>query len=1249
MKTLVLFLAAVSHGLNSFQTTIPPLPLSGKEEAIEPSILVDREGNMIATWTENEVVYVSELPLNGNWSLPFALSNYTDRAFSSYIHLDSDGKPFIVWMEEKGVKKAKKIEIGTWVVTQTIPTLMVLPEKNRQEEEKNPPLLGLIPNEDFEKAQALNDALQLEGLSNQVLSIKKTNIKLPLDADETLDKSPYLPEAIVGNAIDAPTTSALSGMNVGYAAGTLAPTGGAIISAVVGIGTSSPNSGVANLHCSGTKTTTSGGNIYGILWDGTLAPAAGAAGEARGISSEGTFTAPTGQTIASAAGVKVNVTPNPVGNMGTITNLYGLLVGPGTAKGAGTITNGYGGYFSAPNYGDSLKFALYTDNFSIGYTVFTPPTNGAIISGRVGIATVQPTTLLTIGTVNTTLGECILVNGNNTSTQMGFYNNTLRQGYIGTGTLGAGFIVNATESPLALQSKFIMTFTTNSTEAMRIDSSQRVGIGTSGPDTNSLVTNSITNSNLAISEYITGTTTSTATNPSGIYIDRTISYSAGNSLVLTGVNAAPTFKTSSGTLSGDNACFIANPQTTGNAGTISNLYGYKVLAGSSAGTVTNSYGGYFQNLAAGSTKIALYTDNLSIGYATTAPPTNGAIISGQVGIGTSSLSTTTNNTLQVGAIGTVLQYSQGLVNTFYRMREWYNNNDIGLGVNINSLNTYDDNTKSAWVQTFGPGSDRFRIHRGASGNTGVQPTVLLQVDSGGGLNIGYSTTTAPTQGAIISGQFSAGSSTINSTIYSQFVPSSAYTYGTSFTGTLTARGGAQDAIGIYLTPSLIGPSSSTQVSCKGMYIAPTFTAGSVTTLYFIGLQIAGDQMTGTGTAPTYGFAEYINMPAYGASKYGTFLAGSASVASGQLIHALEVSAQIGASSGTVDNCRHIYVYPSHSTNSATVSTAIGLHVDTGTTAGTINNGYSGLFYMPAYGTNKFGLVVSATGTIAAGNTMIGLYVLPDLGCSSGTLASVWHHYISPIHNSNTATISNAYGLYIDGGTTAGTITNGYSLYVLAPAYGTAKYTAVFTGSTSSIFIDSTGLLYPSANKGINLGGTANRFNTIFYVTATTGTSRLAKSKTVCEKCNVIMMCGTGTTYTLGEEADYIPVFCKNCGNHKVEAVKHLPKERLLQRRSPEKIEFLGFKVCQYSGNSRGIQVMFNYGEKLDNSTYFSDAEFEEFSKLSGEEQRRYIYELGLREWYALEEVRLMEEECKQLQSQLDGIGEKWRGTDLLKD
>lgn len=72
--------------------------------------------------------------------------------------------------------------------------------------------------------------------------------------------------------------------------------------------------------------------------------------------------------------------------------------------------------------------------------------------------------------------------------------------------------------------------------------------------------------------------------------------------------------------------------------TINNAFGIHILPNTGSGTVNNSYGLFAENPTVGTNKTAAYVENLSVGYTSITPPTSGAVISGAVAIGASSVS-----------------------------------------------------------------------------------------------------------------------------------------------------------------------------------------------------------------------------------------------------------------------------------------------------------------------------------------------------------------------------------------------------------------------------------------------------------------------------------------------------------------------------------------------------------------------------------------------------------------------------------
>lgn len=106
-------------------------------------------------------------------------------------------------------------------------------------------------------------------------------------------------------------------------------------------------------------------------------------------------------------------------------------------------------------------------------------------------------------------------------------------------------------------------------------------------------------------------------------------------------------------------------------------------------------------------------------------------------------------------------------------------------------------------------------------------------------------------------------------------------------------------------------------------------------------------------------------------------------------------------------------------------------------------GKSALINMPGAGTTRYGLQVSGVTQVASGQTIAGFILNPDIGCNSGILAVAYTGYINPIYSGNSATISDTFGLFIDGGGNSGVITRATNLRVKVPASGDNKYTAYF--------------------------------------------------------------------------------------------------------------------------------------------------------------------------------------------------------------
>jgi hypothetical protein len=324
--------------------------------------------------------------------------------------------------------------------------------------------------------------------------------------------------------------------------------------------------------------------LYGIRLNNIYGPST--TFSAYGYAFTGTFNAASGVTIPAAYAFYSSITASAAG--GTISALYNYFSAAGSSS-VGTLTNFYGffsaapaigtnrysAYFTAPTAG-TIAIACYADNFSSGYAV-TPPTNGVIISGQLGVGTSAP-------------------------------NGWAKMQIVATG---------------------------------------------------------------AYNTYFTGTQTADDGTTVASLVTQTILAPANNNVVAWANYFLPTFIAAAGQTISGAATVWSTVNTTGNLGTITNLYSIHVDFGTAGGgTVTNGYGvyvralavgtnrygGYFQKPSAGTLSVALYSDNLSVGYAVN-PPTNGAIISGNVSIGSS----TATSALNVGSSGQFQVSSTGRI------------------------------------------------------------------------------------------------------------------------------------------------------------------------------------------------------------------------------------------------------------------------------------------------------------------------------------------------------------------------------------------------------------------------------------------------------------------------------------------------------------------------------------------------------------------------------------------------------------
>lgn len=212
-----------------------------------------------------------------------------------------------------------------------------------------------------------------------------------------------------------------------------------------------------------------------------------------------------------------------------------------------------------------------------------------------------------------------------------------------------------------------------------------------------------------------------------------------------------------------------------------------------------------------------------------------------------------------------------------------------------------------------------------------------------------------------------------------------------------------------------------------------------------------------------------------------------------------------------------------------------------------------------------------------------------------------------------------------------------------------------------LVLQADGDLVPGSNKAQDLGQTSTRWNILYAGTSTSvGTSRIFDSTRMCPVCDPPerMKRGTGSLCILGEDRDYEVAMCPSCGVLATEEMRHLPTVKLADRLPAPKIEFLGFHIFAMSGNSRKVRADYKYQDEVVdtegnittsailNSTYLGELEISDFQLMTEIDRQAFLRDLGQREWDAMEEARLIEEEVSELQFQLDNLVVNLIGTDL---
>jgi hypothetical protein len=738
-------------------------------------------------------------------------------------------------------------------------------------------------------------------------------------------------------------------------------------------------------------------------------------------------------------------------NAGVTTTYMGFYADAGSTVYGGTLVNQYSAYFTAPgsNVATTANQALYTDNLSVGYPALSLyGTNNAFFAGDVAIGTTSLSAQFTVSTIqaiNMFLGgNMVSLSGGN---QIGIYcqpnfvptaaatgaigilvtpemapsgSGSITTGFgilIQAGTLGGnnnvttGYGLYAT-TPAYGSSVKQAIYTDNLSvgyPSQTLGSSHNVliagsvAIGTSTVHANTSVTlNTTTDYGL----FIEGNSATTSLGSQySILVDTTMIPTSGSN-ESSGITCDVSYIAPSGQTISNAANFIAGMTTTGNVGTINDVFGFYFNGGGPmGGTVNNAYGGYFVEPDMGTVtgNIALYADNISIGD------------------NTKNLNGTSNLFVAGKAILTTFQLTTSPTNGYYLICDSAGNGTWQAGTGgsgVTTIGAFDGGTANA-NGLYISGVDLYA--QSASVTYPGMVNITTQSFAGnksftGTLNIGTSTSVGFTQltlntttanGMVLQGTqtnvVSNNQASIQAT--SVFAPSVTNPYSS----------------GIWSDCTWAIPSTQTTSWCSAFRssLAATGNVGAITNL--VGFYYDG----------TTNFAGTVT------SCYGAFLT-SPNTATGSALGNMALYA---------DNMSIGYPLANlFGTNEVIISGKVSI--------GTSTSGSSRLL-VNCSGADIFGVAVSGTQTTVSGASMAsfqaGSVFAPVSGANFATgffsacLASTpnlqtiqWAtgFQASLYATNNLGTITNLCGFYYDGSTNiGGVVTNCYGGYFTQPAGG----------------------------------------------------------------------------------------------------------------------------------------------------------------------------------------------------------------------
>lgn len=748
----------------------------------------------------------------------------------------------------------------------------------------------------------------------------------------------------------------------------------------------------------GTQVSLDASNNQAGLYVTTAFNPTGAAGKSSGIWVTSSFAPSGGGTSSTASGIRCE--PTFTGSL-LFNKIYGIYV-PAYTTVAGS--EAYGAYIGTPSAGSSggRSTALYADNAAVGVSTTAPPSGGMLINGNVSIGTTSSANKLDVsGTV--AIGSYA---GSNAAPS---------NGLIVSGNVSIGTNSNANKLDVSGGVAIGSYAGSNAAQTNGIIVSGRSSFGTNSMDTGASFQVSYTN------------TTANAGFSYGIINNMTFNPTGGASGQVRGISSQATYIAPTATTIANAFGLYSYMITSSNVGSITNLAGLYVDTGSSStGTVTNAYGGYFNTPAAtaATSKMALYADSASIGYATTTPPSSGLIVSGKTGIGNNG----PTYTLDITTVGTTPDGSRVLGSL----------NDI---VHIISNTTAPSGGRS-YALTVNASFSALILQRYNDAATAFAAN-LVYFASNAGIGIGTGTTTPPAGGIITLGSVGVGTSSITSGFLFDAQTSSVGT-----TSQFLCTGAAGSGNGCFLRVVADPGSAITSGARLGGYQISGAKDSSHTITNAVSMTAFAAENWNSGATGAY--LQFETTASGGTSRTAKmYVQGSGNVGIGSSGDAnkLDVNGNCAIGSG--------YMASLAPTDGIIVQGTMGLGTSTPSSSTKLQSASTNAYNIFLSGTqasvdgssDQAAIMIQSILQPTNGGTLVaGVFNSPNLAAATGkTISFACGEYINPTVASNIGTITAYLGLYLGLGdnTKTGTVTSAYNLYASQPFAGsTGNYYAV---------------------------------------------------------------------------------------------------------------------------------------------------------------------------------------------------------------